>query len=298
MSFFHFQMTKDSTRRLTVTLCNCGGMFQGDNFRKHCRGKEGHAKESAVRYCTPCNKWAQDGEEFSHDKCAYVRLSKANLSLVLQRQSPLEREKLVAAVEAARLAHSHPSTGRAPNVSTATAASFSESQPAAPAVVVPTAYQQEVNDALTNIGAKPLRQILLSPISHSTPVGGSEADEGEELDESLIWAPSRKRKRLVDLDSSSSSEEEPAAKERAVEQAPEPEPSPSQERSEEPAPVQRAPPKRASGPCLPRVNSVHPSVLTAKENLVSLNSRFSKRIQTLEEDLKIARGRRGMRSIS
>ena len=92
-------MTKESTKRLKVTLCSCTIPFQRENFRRHRKAnkKEGsrHNKEKVVHYCTECNEWKSDDGDFQHGNCTYVRLSHANMLLVLKGEPPLQRERLV-----------------------------------------------------------------------------------------------------------------------------------------------------------------------------------------------------------
>ena len=95
-------MTIESRKRLIISECNCGEVFQNVNLKKHLqnlksKGIETHGKVRSVYYCCPCNKWGVEGQAFNHDKCGYIRLPKEAMKAVLRKQTPANRDDLLAA---------------------------------------------------------------------------------------------------------------------------------------------------------------------------------------------------------
>ena len=105
-SYYHYftlrKMVADAKKQFAVTLCNCGGVFQGDRFKRHQqafqqRGHHGHAKEEQVHYCSKCNTWAGEMEVFAHPQCPRISFPKPELKLILKRVAPPSRERLLEA---------------------------------------------------------------------------------------------------------------------------------------------------------------------------------------------------------
>lgn len=95
-------MVLEVRKRLLVTRCLCKVIFQGDNFKKHVANIKPtdvtHGREQRIVYCVSCNIWGELGENFSaHDKCPYVRLSKKDLEMVMERKEVPNRQGKVAA---------------------------------------------------------------------------------------------------------------------------------------------------------------------------------------------------------
>ena len=89
-------------KRLMVSLCNCGQVFQGDRFKKHvqaaaAKGHRGHAREAVTHYCPKCNEWGDENNDFTHALCPRFTFSKAELKLIIKKLTPPSREKFLKA---------------------------------------------------------------------------------------------------------------------------------------------------------------------------------------------------------
>ena len=116
-SFFGFRiMTNSETRKLQVTLCQCGSPFRGENFKKHickCRSQgiaAGHGPSKRITFCAHCCVVIRtDEEKRAHVGCTHQFVSKRDLlglfegRLPAQRKRDEERESVEGQVPAERM---------------------------------------------------------------------------------------------------------------------------------------------------------------------------------------------------